>query len=91
VWGYGQYRQGGEEKASQAYAAGLDSLTHGERDQAYQRFAEAAASSSAAYKSLALMGQAGIRMDQQRIADAVSLFDQAAAGAQPDHRRRGAP
>ena len=81
VWGYGQYRQGGEEKASLAYAGGLDSLAHGDRDQAYQRFAQAADAPSAGYKALALMQQAGIRMDQQRTADAVSLLDQAAAAA----------
>jgi hypothetical protein len=81
VWGYQQYRQGGEEKASQTYAAGLDSLAHGDKDQAYQRFGEVANSTAAAYKSLALMQQAGIRMDQQRTADAVALFDQAAKAA----------
>ena len=78
IWGYGQYRQTGEEKASQAYASGIDSLVRGDRDQAYQRFAQAAASSSPAYSALALMQQAGIRLDQQRTADAVNLFDQAA-------------
>jgi hypothetical protein len=78
VWGYEQYRQGGEEKASLAYASGLDSLAHHDADQAYQRFGQAASSSSAAYSALALMQQAGIRLDQQRTADAVSLFDQAA-------------
>lgn len=81
VWGYQQYRQGGEEKASQTYAAGLDSLAHGDKDQAYQRFGQVANSTAAAYKSLALMQQAGIRMDQQRTADAVALFDQAAKAA----------
>ena len=81
IWGYGQYRQGGEEKASQAYASGLDSLAHGDRDQAFQRFGQAASSSSAAYGALALMQQAGIRLDQQRTADAVGLFDQAAKAA----------
>ena len=78
IWGYGQYRQGGEEKASQVYATALDSLAHGDKDQAYQRFAQAASSSSAAYGALALMQEAGIRSDQQRTADAVQLFDQAA-------------
>jgi hypothetical protein len=78
VWGYGQYREGGEEKASQAFASGLDSMAHGDKDQAYQRFAQAASSSSAAYGALALMQEAGIRADQQRTADAVQLFDQAA-------------
>ena len=78
IWGYGQYRQAGEEKASQAYASGLDGLARGDRDQAYQRFAQAAAASSPVYSALALMQQAGIRLDQQRTADAVNLFDQAA-------------
>jgi hypothetical protein len=78
VWGYGQYRQAGEQKASEAYASGIDTLGRGDRDQAYQLFAKAAASSSAAYGSLALMQQAGIRLDQQRTADAVRLLDQAA-------------
>lgn len=78
IWGYGQYRQTGEEKASQAYASGLDSLAHGDRDQAYQRFGQAATSSSAAYTALALMQQADIRLKEQRTADAVSLLDQAA-------------
>jgi hypothetical protein len=81
IWGYGQYRQGGEEKASQAYAGAIDSLARGDRDQAFQRFGQAATSSSAAYRALALMQQGGIRLDQQRTADAVSLFDQAASAA----------
>ena len=81
VWGYGQYQQGGEEKASQAYASGIDSLARGDRDQAFQRFGQAATSNSAAYRALALMQQAGIRVDQQRTADAVGLFDQAAKAA----------
>lgn len=81
VWGYQQYRQGGEEKASQSYAAGLDSLARGDRDQAYQAFATAAASSAPAYRALGLMQQGGIRLDQQRTADAVALFDQAAKAA----------
>jgi hypothetical protein len=81
IWGYGVFRQGGEEKASQAYASGLDSLAHHDPDQAYQRFGQAAGSSSAVYSALALMQQAGIRLDQQRTADAVALFDQAAKAA----------
>jgi hypothetical protein len=81
VWGFQQYQQGGEEKASQAYASGLDSLARGDRDQAYARFGEAARSPAAAYKALALMQQGGVRLDQQRTADAIALFDQAAAAA----------
>jgi hypothetical protein len=81
VWGYQKYRQDSVEKASVAYANGVASLAHNDRDGAYAQFAQAAASSSAAYKTLALMQQAGIRMSQQRSADAISLFDQAAQAA----------
>jgi hypothetical protein len=81
VWGYQKYRQDGIDKASQAYAMGLTSLAHNDRDGAYLQFAQAANASSAAYKTLALMQQAGIRLAQQRSADAVSLLDQAAKAA----------
>jgi hypothetical protein len=81
AWGFQQYQQGGVEKASQAYASGLDSLARNDRDQAYQQFGQAAGSSSAAYKALGLMQQGGIRLSQQRTADAVNLFDQAAKAA----------
>jgi len=81
AWGYQQYIQGGVEKASQTYAAGLDSLAHGDRDQAFNQFGQAAASSAPAYRALGLMQQAGIRAAQQRAADAVSLLDQAAKAA----------
>jgi hypothetical protein len=78
IWGYGQYHQRGEERASQSYASGVDFLSHGDRDQAFAKFQTAASSSSAAYRSLALMQEAAIRLDQQRTSDAVALFDQAA-------------
>jgi len=81
IWGYRQYEQGGAEKASQAYASGMASLAHGDKDQAYQQFGVAAASPASAYKTLALMQQAGIRSGQQRTADAVALLDQAAKAA----------
>jgi hypothetical protein len=81
VWGYQQYQQGGLEKASQAYASGMDDLAHGEKDQAYQAFGQAAGAAAPGYKALALMQQGGIRLSQQRTADAVSLFDQAAKAA----------
>jgi hypothetical protein len=81
VWGYQQYQQTGVEKASEAYANGLSSLSHGDKDSAFQQFGQAASSTSAAYKALALMQQAGIRLSQQRTADAVALLDQAAKAA----------
>jgi hypothetical protein len=84
VWGYDQFRLKGVQQASQAYASGLDSLGHGDSAKAYTQFAVAAGSSSAAYRSLGLMQQAGIRMDQGKTKEAVVLFDEAAKAA-PDN------
>jgi hypothetical protein len=81
VWGYSQYRQSGEEKASQSYASGIEFLSHGDKDNAYAKFQVAVSSSSAAYKSLGLMQQAAIRLDEKRTSDAVALFDAAAKAA----------
>jgi hypothetical protein len=83
VWGYGQYRTGGAMKASEAYGRGLDDLGRGAASQAFADFQDAANSHSAIYRSLALMQQAGIRLDQKRTAEAVGLFDSAAKSA-PD-------
>ncbi len=81
VWGYTRYQATSAQKASEAYAQGLDSLTHGDLGQAFNTFADAARSPSPGYRSLALMQQAGIRVDQNRPAEAVKLFDQAAKAA----------
>jgi hypothetical protein len=52
--------------------------------QAFNDFGQAAQSPAAAYRSLALMQQAGVRVSQNRPADAVKLFDAAAkASSEP--------
>jgi hypothetical protein len=81
VWAYTHYQTVGAQKASEAYAQGLDSLSHGDAGQAYSAFGEAAKSPSAAYRSLALMQQAGIRVGQNRNDEAITLFDAAAKAA----------
>jgi hypothetical protein len=78
VWGYSSYQARNTEAASEAYAAGLDQLGQGQFDAAYAKFGEAAARHTAAYQALALMQQAGVRMDQKRAPEAVALFDKAA-------------
>jgi hypothetical protein len=78
VWGYTRYQINAAQKASEAYAQGLDSLTRGDADQAFNTFREAAKSPSRAYRSLALMQQAGVRVGQNRTDEAVKLFDDAA-------------
>ena len=81
VWGFTQYRERGAQKASLAYAAGLDSLTKGDAKGAAPHFVEAANGSSAIYRTLALMQQAAIKLSTNDTTGAVSLFDQAATGA----------
>jgi len=78
-WGVSALQQKTIDSASEAYSNGLDTLTKGDPDQAYAKFGEAASKGAAAYKALALMQQAGIRMQQNRVNEAVALFDQAAA------------
>ena len=78
VWGYTTYQQKNTEAASQAYADGLDRLGQGDFDAAYAKFGEAAAKATPGYQALALMQQAGVRMDQKRASEAVVLFDKAA-------------
>jgi hypothetical protein len=80
-WGYGQYRTNESAKASQAYSDALDLENKGDPASALKAFDQfgVIAKGTGAYASLALMQQAGIRMDQNKPADAAALFDKAAA------------
>jgi hypothetical protein len=79
IWGYTSYQEKNTEAASQAYADGLDRLSQGDFDAAYAKFGQAADKATPGYQALALMQQAGVRMDQKRTPEAVVLFDKAAA------------
>jgi len=81
IWGVSEYRTQSAQKASQAYSQGLDSLARGDGAGAFAQFEVAAKSASGAYKSLALMQQAGIRVGDKNIPEAVKLFDAAAKAA----------
>lgn len=80
-WGYDTWRARELTKASEAYSAALQSLQKGEIEPSYAKFGEAAKTSARGYKSLALMGQGAIRLDQGKLQEAVKLFDQAASAA----------
>ncbi len=82
VWAYGKFNTGASGKASLAYARGVDLETKGDHDGAFAQFVDAA-KGPAGYKALSLMQEAGIRLEQNKTAEAVSLFDQAAK-ASPD-------
>lgn len=81
VWGYLRYQQASAHKASVFYGQGVDALTRADFGGAYAAFAQAAKEPAAGYRSLALMQEAGIRVDQKRPDEAVALFDQAAKAA----------
>ena len=81
VWGWGKHQQSQAVKASETYAQGLDALAHGDTRGAETHFAAVARSAPPAYKALALMQQAGLRVTQGKDADAIALLDQAAKAA----------
>lgn len=77
IWAYGQFSSGAIGKASMAYARGLDLEQKGDANGAFAQFTDAA-KGPAGYRALALMQQAGIRLQQNKTAEAVALFDRAA-------------
>jgi hypothetical protein len=78
VWGFTAYQQRNTDAASRAYATAMDDMGKSDTQGAYASFGDAASKSAAAYRALALMQQAGVRLGQKRTQDAVALFDQAA-------------
>ncbi len=83
VWGWGAWQTRSMAESSQAYAEGVEALGAGDMDKAEQRFAEVAESGPDGYAALALMQQAGLRVNDGDIEAAVKLFDAAAEKA-PD-------
>ena len=81
VWGYNQWRERGAASASLEYAAGLKALEGGDTAGARQRFTEVSEGRSPAYRSLALMQLAGLRLTENKATEAVALLDQAADAA----------
>jgi len=84
VWGYNQHSRSEEAKASLTYDQGLQSLATGDLDGADAKFASLAASAPAGYRTLALMQQAGVRVQRNKPDQAALLLDQAAKIA-PDY------
>ena len=80
IEGFHMYQTGQSAKASLAYQDAMDAAAKGDDAKAFQQF-DALAKGSGPYKALALMQQGGVRMDQDKNAEAAALFDQAAAAA----------
>ncbi|MDB5475969.1 MAG: hypothetical protein JWP49_1480 [Phenylobacterium sp.] len=84
VWGWQQYRDQQSAKASEQYAAAIDAMAAGRREQALSLWTQVSQSPSRAYKSLALMQLGGLKLTDKNTPEAVKLFDQAAAAAPDD-------
>ena len=83
AWGVLKYREHEANKASETYQAAMDTLQSGDAGAVYNAFGQVAKSGPNGYKALALMQQGAVRLDDNKVAEAVKLFDQAAAAA-PD-------
>jgi hypothetical protein len=81
VWGYGRWREGASSSASVEYAAGMEALAAGNGAEAQRRFTTVSEGRSPAYKSLALMQLAGVRLNENKAQEAVALLDRAAEAA----------
>jgi len=80
VQGWQMYQANQSAKAAQAYQAALNTAAQGDGEKAFQQF-DSLAKQAGPYQALALMQQGGIRMDQNKAADAAALFDKAASAS----------
>lgn len=78
VWSVEKYRTDVGAKASLAYNQAFETETKGDAAKAFDQFG-ALAGHGGTYGALALMQQGGIRLDQNKPAEAAALFDKAAA------------
>ena len=76
--GWTKYQQGQTNKASEAYQAALVGLEKTGPTGAFPAFEAISKTGSTAYKTLALMQMGGIRLEENKTAQAVAYFDQAA-------------
>jgi hypothetical protein len=86
VWGWTAWRAHVAAKASEAYDRGLEAMASHNPAQAQLAFEEAAKSGSlpflsSPYRSIALMQEAGILVEERRTDDAVKKLDDAAKSA----------
>jgi hypothetical protein len=84
VLGWKSWREHAASKASLAYQHAVESLLKGDKKAAEAGFVESTKAGSAVYKTLGLMQQGGMRLDENKTADAVKLFDEAAKAAPGD-------
>jgi len=81
AWGLNAYEQSVSSQASDAYAAATDLLQKGDLKGADAKFATVAKSDAKAYRTLALMQQAGLAAGRNDQKAEIALLDQAAQAA----------
>ena len=77
-WGWQSWQTSRADQASVAYDRGLEALESNNAAGAEAAFTEAAEKGGGAYKALALMQRAGLAVEQNKVTEAVALFDEAA-------------
>ena len=78
---YQNHRTEKAEEASAAYQAAMDIAAKGDFEGAYKAFDEVAKDAPRGYKALALQVQGALRLQENRVTDAVALFDASAKAA----------
>lgn len=82
-WGYDAYRTAQTSKASEQYAAAMEAIASGNREEAVKLWTETSKSSAPAYKTLSLMHLAAFAQGENKPDEAARLLDEAAKAA-PD-------
>jgi len=77
-WGWSAYQDSQTSKAAEAYQAALENGAKVGPEKAFPAYEAVSKSGSAAYKALALIQMGGIRLEENKPADAVRYFDEAA-------------
>lgn len=80
-WGYKSYVERESAKASEQYAQAMDAFQAGRRDEAVKIWTELSDSGSKGYRALALNHLGGLALADNKTAEAVKFFDEAAEAA----------
>ncbi len=80
-WGWDTWRNRAISEASTQYNTAAEAFAKGDIPAARKQWIEVSGSSAAGYKSLALMQLGGLQVQENKTAEAVKLFDQAADAA----------
>ncbi|NBU26752.1 MAG: hypothetical protein EBS42_00620 [Caulobacteraceae bacterium] len=83
LWGWDSWQTGARAKASESYSKAMEASAQGDQVKAVSLYSEIARTGPAAYKTMALMQQGGMRLDAGQTEEAVKFFDDAAK-ASPD-------